>query len=135
MLLLLLLLLLLPLLLLLLLLLLLRWYSIYYYCYCYCYYGIQCTITTAVFNALLLLLWYSMYYYHYCYCYDKYGFQGTTCFITPSRSLRSASDTRIFRVPRMGRRALGERSFQYTWPVIWNSLPLSLSGILLQSFL
>ena len=31
---------------------------------------------------------------------------------SPSRSLRSAADTRIFRVPRMGRRTLGERSFQ-----------------------
>ena len=44
---------------------------------------------------------------------------------SPSRSLRSAADTRIFRVPRMGRRTLGERSFQYTGPVLWNSLPLS----------
>ena len=31
---------------------------------------------------------------------------------SPSRSLRSAVDTRIFHVPRMGRRTLGERSFQ-----------------------
>ena len=45
---------------------------------------------------------------------------------SPSRSLRSDSDTRIFRVPRMGRRTLGERSFQYTGPVLWNSLPLSI---------
>ena len=30
-----------------------------------------------------------------------------------SRSLRSASDTRIFRVPRMGRRTRGERYFPY----------------------
>ena len=44
---------------------------------------------------------------------------------SPSRSLRSAADTRIFRVPRMGRRTLGERSFQCNGPVIWNSLPLS----------
>ena len=43
---------------------------------------------------------------------------------SPSRSLRSAADTRIFRVPRMGRRTLGERSFQCNGPVIWNSLPL-----------
>ena len=45
--------------------------------------------------------------------------------LSPSRCLRSASDTRIFRVLRVGRRTLGERSFQYTGPVIWNSLPLS----------
>ena len=48
---------------------------------------------------------------------------------SPSRSLRSASDTWIFRVPRMGRRTLGERSFQYIGPVIWNSLPLSVSSV------
>ena len=40
-------------------------------------------------------------------------------------SPRSASDTRIFRVPRMGRRTLGDRSLQYKGPVFWNSLPLS----------
>ena len=44
---------------------------------------------------------------------------------SPSRSLRPASNTRIFRVPRVCRRTLGERSFQYIWPVIWNSLPFS----------
>ena len=32
---------------------------------------------------------------------------------SPSRSLRSATDTRIFRVHRMGRRTLGEIPFQY----------------------
>ena len=44
---------------------------------------------------------------------------------SPSRSLRSASDAGTFHVPRMGRRTLGERSFQYIGPVIWNSLPPS----------
>ena len=44
---------------------------------------------------------------------------------SPSRSLRLASDTRIFRVPRMCRRTLGEKSFQYIRPVIWNSLSFS----------
>ena len=44
---------------------------------------------------------------------------------SPSRSLRSASDTRIFRVPRVCTRTLGERSFQYIGPVIWNSLSFS----------
>ena len=42
-----------------------------------------------------------------------------------SRPLRSASDTRIFRVPTMGRRTLEKRSFQHSGPVIWNSFPLS----------
>ena len=44
---------------------------------------------------------------------------------SPSRFLRSASDTRIFRVPRVCRRTFGERSFQYIGPVIWNSLSFS----------
>ena len=44
---------------------------------------------------------------------------------SPSCSLHSAADTGIFRVPRMGRRTLGERSFQYIGHVLWNSLPLS----------
>ena len=35
------------------------------------------------------------------------------------------SDTRIFRVPRVCRRTLGERSFQYIGPVIWNTLSVS----------
>ena len=34
-------------------------------------------------------------------------------------------DTCIFCVPRMGRRTLGERSFQYIGPALRNSLPLS----------
>ena len=46
---------------------------------------------------------------------------------SPSRCLRSAADTRIFRVPRMGRRTLGERSFQCIGPVLRNSLPLSVT--------
>ena len=50
-------------------------------------------------------------------------------------SPRSAADTRIFRVPRMGRRILGERSFQYIGPALWNSLPLSVRhSSLLSSF-
>ena len=44
---------------------------------------------------------------------------------SPSRSLRSASDTRIFLVPRVWMRTLGERSFQCIGPVIWNSLLFS----------
>ena len=40
-------------------------------------------------------------------------------------SFRSASDTRISRVPGVCRRTLGERFFQYIGPVIWNSLPFS----------
>ena len=42
-----------------------------------------------------------------------------------SRSLRSASDTRIFRVPRVCWRTLGEISFHFIGPVIRNSLSFS----------
>ena len=42
---------------------------------------------------------------------------------SPCHSLRSASNTRIMRVPRMVRRTQGERSFHDIEPVIWNSLP------------
>ena len=44
---------------------------------------------------------------------------------SPSPSLRSASETQIFRVRRVCRGTLGERSFQYIGPVIWNSLSFS----------
>ena len=44
---------------------------------------------------------------------------------SPSCSLRSTSDAQIFRVPRVCRRTLGERSFQYIGPVIRNSLSFS----------
>ena len=44
---------------------------------------------------------------------------------SPCCSLCSASDTQIFRVPRVCRRTLGERSFQYIGPVNWNSLSFS----------
>ena len=44
---------------------------------------------------------------------------------SPSHSFCSASDTQIFRVPRVCRRTLGERSFQYIGLVIWNSLSFS----------
>ena len=46
---------------------------------------------------------------------------------TLSLSLRTASDIRIFRIPRMGRRTTEKRSFQYTETLTWNSLPLSVS--------
>ena len=41
---------------------------------------------------------------------------------SPSRSLRSAADIRIFRVRRKGRGTLRERSLRYIGPVLWNSL-------------
>ena len=50
------------------------------------------------------------------------------------RSLRSAADTRIFRVPRMGRRTLGRDPFN-TLDLCSETPFLSLSGIRLHSFL
>ena len=48
------------------------------------------------------------------------------------RALCSVSDAQIFHDPRMGRRTLGERSFQYIGPVS-GTLFLSLSSIRLHS--
>ena len=48
---------------------------------------------------------------------------------SPSRSLRSSSDIRIFRVPRMRRRILGKRPFRYIGSVIWNSLRFSVRNL------
>ena len=42
---------------------------------------------------------------------------------TPTRQLRSASDTRTFRVPRVNTKTFGERSFSCAGPSVWNSLP------------
>ena len=44
---------------------------------------------------------------------------------SPFCSPCSASDTKIFSVPEVCRRTLGERSFHCIGPVIWNSLPFS----------
>ena len=43
----------------------------------------------------------------------------------PSRSLRSAADTRMLKVPRRNKKKQGQRAFSYIGPVTWNSLPPS----------
>jgi hypothetical protein len=43
----------------------------------------------------------------------------------PSRSLRSAADSRILKIPRRNTKSQGQRSFSYLGPVIWNKLPFS----------
>ena len=45
---------------------------------------------------------------------------------TPSRQLRSSSDTRILQIPRFRARTLGERSFSFQASSSWNTLPSSL---------
>ena len=45
---------------------------------------------------------------------------------TPTRTLRSSSDTLSLRIPRTKLSSAGSRSFSVSGPVIWNSLPLSL---------
>ena len=42
---------------------------------------------------------------------------------SPSRSLRSSSDTRILKLRRFNRKTHGFRSFSYFSPYIWNNLP------------
>jgi hypothetical protein len=44
---------------------------------------------------------------------------------TPSRNLRSASDSRLFRIPRRNKKTQGQRSFSYLGPSVWNDLPFS----------
>ena len=41
----------------------------------------------------------------------------------PSRSLRSSLDTTKLIVPKMRLKTLGERSFEFSAPKLWNSLP------------
>ena len=45
---------------------------------------------------------------------------------TPSRALRSAADSRLFRLSTANTKTNGERSFSYQAPVMWNKLPLPL---------
>ena len=42
---------------------------------------------------------------------------------TPSRDLRSASDSRQFRIPLTKTKSFGQRSFSYQGPSVWNQLP------------
>ena len=54
---------------------------------------------------------------------------------TPSRQLRSSSDTRLLSVPTMRTKTNGERSFLFQAPTVWNSLPKSVRhSSSLQSF-
>jgi hypothetical protein len=45
---------------------------------------------------------------------------------TPSRQLRSSTDSRILRLPTVRTKSFGQRSFSYQAPCIWNPLPFSL---------
>ena len=45
---------------------------------------------------------------------------------TPTRALRSGSDTRIFVIPKTKLKSFGDRAFQNSGPTTWNSLPFEL---------
>ena len=45
---------------------------------------------------------------------------------TPSRTLRSSSDTRMLEIQQYKRKTHGFRTFSYFGPYIWNSLPQDL---------
>ena len=45
---------------------------------------------------------------------------------TPSRTLRSSSDTRMLRIQQCRRKSRGFRAFSYFGPHIWDSLPQDL---------
>ena len=47
----------------------------------------------------------------------------------PSRDLRSSSDLKLLRVPRVVTKTFGESSFSYAAPTTWNSLPQQLRNI------
>ena len=51
---------------------------------------------------------------------------------TPSRSLRSSADSRIFHVPVRRKEFQGQSAFSYTGPVIWNRLLFSVRHALSQ---
>ena len=44
---------------------------------------------------------------------------------TPSRTLRSSADTRIFRIPNRRKGFQGQRTFPFIGPSIWNNIPFS----------
>ena len=48
---------------------------------------------------------------------------------TPSRTLHSSADTRIFRIPKSRKRFQGQRAFSFIGPSIWNNLPFSVRHI------
>ena len=45
---------------------------------------------------------------------------------TPSRQLRSSTDSRIFTIPTVRTKTFGQRTFSYQAPVVWNQLPHSI---------
>ena len=45
---------------------------------------------------------------------------------TPKRNLRSSSDNGILCIPRLRTKTFGHRSFSFTAPTIWNSMPSDL---------
>jgi len=53
------------------------------------------------------------------------------CIYQPSRSLHS-SDEKLLKVPRWNLKSLGDRSFSFLAPAVWNSLPVPLRNT--QSF-
>ena len=44
---------------------------------------------------------------------------------TPSRTLRSSADTRVFRIPNSRKRFQGQRAFSFIGPSFWNNSPFS----------
>ena len=52
---------------------------------------------------------------------------------TPSRQLRSSSDSRLLRIPHVKTKAFGQRSFSFAAPSVWNSLPQEIRNITLTS--
>ena len=66
-----------------------------------------------------------------CLCFKIISHQGPIYLsellrlYTPSRQLRSSTDTRVFRIPSFRTKSCGQHSFSYRAPVIWNQLSVS----------
>ena len=67
-----------------------------------------------------------------CMCFSAINGSGPACLsellnvYTPSRTLRSSSDTRMLKIQQYKRKTYGFRTFSFFGPHIWNSLPQDL---------
>ena len=59
-----------------------------------------------------------------CMCYNAPSYISELLHLySPSRSLRSSSDTRMLKIQRFNRKTHGFRTFSHFGPHIWNNLP------------
>ena len=67
-----------------------------------------------------------------CHCYNFFNgtapsyFSDLLTVYSPSRTLRTSSDTKLLCIPRINSVTYGKRSFSFAAPSLWNSLPMSI---------